>query len=104
MGKTKAGKEKKELEKGKVGSKILIFLDKLNCMHLWEVSDSDLYAKFAAKKTLDKGLRTYPIKNAIIMTKSKEYKTLKGVTLQITNQSLCIISWTRLFLLPPMNP
>jgi hypothetical protein len=34
MGKTKAGKEKKELEKGKVGSKILIFLDKLNCMHL----------------------------------------------------------------------
>jgi hypothetical protein len=56
MGKTKGGKEKEELEQGKVGSKTLILLDKLNCMHLWEVSDSDLYAKFAAKKTLDKGL------------------------------------------------
>jgi hypothetical protein len=39
-----------------VGSKTLILLDKLNCMPQWEVSDSDLYAKFAAKKTLDKGL------------------------------------------------
>jgi hypothetical protein len=40
-----------------VGSKTFILLDKLNCMHLWEVNDSDLYAKFAAKKTLDKGLK-----------------------------------------------
>lgn len=56
MGETKGGKEKKALEQGKVGSKTLILLDTLNCMHLWEVSDSDLYAKFVAKKTLDKGL------------------------------------------------
>lgn len=56
MGKTKGGKWKKELEKGKVGSKTLILLDKLNCMHLWKMSDNDLYAEFAAKKTLDKGL------------------------------------------------
>jgi hypothetical protein len=56
MGKTKGRKGKKELEKGKVGSKTLILSDKLNCMPLWEVSDSDLYAKFVAKKTLDKGL------------------------------------------------
>lgn len=56
MGKTKGGNEKKELEKGKVGSKTFVLLDKLNCMDLWEVSDSDLYAKFVANKTLDKGL------------------------------------------------